>query len=232
MRTTIASFALALLILSPAARAGGLSIGDPAPALTVSKWVKGEKVDKLEKGQLYVVEFWATWCGPCRTSIPHLTELQKKNPKVTFIGVSILESDQKEVEPFVKEMGDKMDYRVAMDDVAEQARGGNDGRDGTDDWFEGCRLRRASRPRSSSTRKARSPGSGTHPKWTGRSPRSSTAPTTSRPPSASVPKKAAESVTEDLGRKVGPNQKIGATEELRQVEPSHLVDVAVRCRRR
>jgi thiol-disulfide isomerase/thioredoxin len=131
MRTTIASFALALLILSPAARAEGLSIGDPAPALSVSKWVKGDKVDKLEKGQIYVVEFWATWCGPCRATIPHLTQLQKKNPGVTFIGVSILENDQKGVEPFVKEMGDKMDYRVAMDDATNRGDGKM-----AKNWFE------------------------------------------------------------------------------------------------
>ena len=66
------------------------------------------------------MEFWATWCGPCKTSIPHLTELQTKNPSVTFIGVSILEQDQDKVKPFVEEMGDKMAYRVAVDSVPDK----------------------------------------------------------------------------------------------------------------
>src|SRR5262249_22804189 len=83
----------------------------------------------LEPGQFYVVEFWATWCGPCRVSIPHLTELQKKykDKGVSFIGVSICEQSQDGVEPFVKQMGDKMDYSVALDVVAEGQQG-NEGK--------------------------------------------------------------------------------------------------------
>jgi thiol-disulfide isomerase/thioredoxin len=87
---------------------------------------EGEPVTNLEPGKFYVVEFWATWCGPCRATIPHLTELQKKHPDVNFIGVSVWEQDQKEVKPFVEKMGEKMSYRVAMDAVPEKGKG-NDG---------------------------------------------------------------------------------------------------------
>ncbi len=104
-------------LVNSAATAGGLSIGDPAPKLNVKKFVKGTPVTKFEKGKLYVVEFWATWCGPCRASIPHLTEMAKKNKDVTFIGVSVWEKDQGLIAPFVAEMGAKMDYHVAMDAV-------------------------------------------------------------------------------------------------------------------
>ena len=126
------SICVAALVLTMGlaqASAETLSVGDNAPPLTVSKWVKGEKIDRLEPGQTYVVEFWATWCGPCRVSIPHLTELQKKykGKGVKVVGVSVWERDPKEVEPFVKEMGDKMDYSVALDDVPE-AKGGNEGK--------------------------------------------------------------------------------------------------------
>ena len=38
-----------------------LGIGDTAPALTVAEWVKGPQVDTFESGQVYLVEFWATW---------------------------------------------------------------------------------------------------------------------------------------------------------------------------
>ena len=88
-RTVLFIFAGALAL------AGSLfsaDLGDEAKPLQISKWVKGKKVD-LAKGKgkkVYVVEFWATWCPPCRTTIPHLTELQKKykDKGVVFIGVS------------------------------------------------------------------------------------------------------------------------------------------------
>jgi len=89
----------------------------------VSKWVKGGEVAKIEDGKFYVVEFWATWCGPCIATIPHLTELQKKHPEVSFVGVSVWEQDQDKVKPFVEKMGDKMVYSVAMDLVPEKADG-------------------------------------------------------------------------------------------------------------
>ena len=92
--------------------------------MAVSSWVKGDKVEEFEPGKTYVVEFWATWCGPCRASIPHLTELAQKykDKDVRFIGVDVWERDTSLVKPFVEEMGDKMDYSVALDGVPEGRR--------------------------------------------------------------------------------------------------------------
>jgi thiol-disulfide isomerase/thioredoxin len=102
-----------------------LKPGDPAPPLAVDKWVKGEAVKELEKGKVYVIECWATWCGPCVRAIPHVTELQKKyqDKGLVVIGMNIWENDIADVEPFVKKMGDKMDYRVATDDTSDGGRG-------------------------------------------------------------------------------------------------------------
>jgi thiol-disulfide isomerase/thioredoxin len=110
-----------------------LGAGDKAPALSIAKWLKGSPVESFESGKIYVVEFWATWCGPCRVSIPHLTELQKKyaNNNVTIIGVSA-EDEEKVVADFVSKQGDKMDYVVAWDregatDKAYMAASGQQG---------------------------------------------------------------------------------------------------------
>jgi thiol-disulfide isomerase/thioredoxin len=87
--------------------------GAKAPELSIKRWLKGTPVKALPKG-VVVVEFWATWCGPCVESIPHVTKLAKANPKATFIGVSIWEDDKGgALEKFIADMGDKMDYNVA-----------------------------------------------------------------------------------------------------------------------
>ncbi len=95
-----------------------LKVGDPAPKLQTGKWVQGEPVTQFEKGKAYIVEFWATWCGPCRASIPHLNETYQKykDKGLVVIGQNCWEHDESQVAPFVKQMGNKMTYRVALDD--------------------------------------------------------------------------------------------------------------------
>lgn len=110
-----------------AAKPFPLMVGDAPPPLKVSKWLKKGPHKTFEPGKVYVVEFWATWCGPCRQTIPHLTELQKKYPDVNIIGVDAFEDDPNLAEPFVKEMGDKMDYNIAQDTQIANAASKRDG---------------------------------------------------------------------------------------------------------
>jgi len=99
-----------------------LNVGDPAPAIKAARWLKGSPIEAFKKGEIYVLEFWATWCGPCKDAMPHITEMAKNLAgKVTFIGMDIWEKadsptalDQ-QVDKFVKDMGEKMDYTVAQD---------------------------------------------------------------------------------------------------------------------
>lgn len=117
MQRRIVLALLAVLALVPFHSLSATQLGDQAPALDIANWIKGDAVELgAGKGsEIYVVEFWATWCGPCRTSIPHLTEMQQKfkDKGVTIIGISA--ESAATIEPFVKKMGKKMDYSVAAD---------------------------------------------------------------------------------------------------------------------
>jgi thiol-disulfide isomerase/thioredoxin len=96
----------------------GVKVGEIAPRLQPSGWVQGDPVKQLEPGKAYLVEFWATWCGPCRESIPHVDELHKKykNKGLIVIGTDVGE-DQQRVKEFIEKMADKMTYRVALDET-------------------------------------------------------------------------------------------------------------------
>ncbi|HEY2083823.1 MAG TPA: redoxin family protein [Verrucomicrobiae bacterium] len=102
-----------------------LKIGDPAPKLQVASWAQGEPVKEFEPGKVYIVEFWATWCGPCRASIPQINALyqQFKDKGVVVIGQNVREEDETGVAPFIKKMGTNMTYRVALDDKSTETNG-------------------------------------------------------------------------------------------------------------
>lgn len=111
-----------------------LDVGDTAPEIRFSKWIKGAQFQTFDPQKVYVMEFWATWCGPCKAAMPHLTELQKQyHGKVTFVGVNVWEKVQKDesyetvvpaVEKFVKANDTNMGYTVIVDDK-EQYMGNN-----------------------------------------------------------------------------------------------------------
>ena len=102
--------------------------GSPAPAFTVDSFVRGPEAKTLELGKVHVIEFWATWCGPCVASMPHLTELQKQNPDVQFIGVAGFERGKdaadgtKRVDDFVKAKGDAVGFAIAFDGDGTMAK--------------------------------------------------------------------------------------------------------------
>jgi thiol-disulfide isomerase/thioredoxin len=106
-----------------------LKVGDTAPPLAIAKWIKGKPVTNLADGTVHVVEFWATWCGPCKSSMPHLSNLAEKfRGKATFIGVNVWESrgadrdhaaDVAKATKFASHAGDVMDYTVAIDTAAD-----------------------------------------------------------------------------------------------------------------
>jgi thiol-disulfide isomerase/thioredoxin len=87
--------------------AKSLTIGSPAPALDVEHWVQDgngffKPVTEFKPGKVYVVEFWATWCGPCISSMPHLAQLQEKMRGQNVQIISISDEPLETVESFLK----------------------------------------------------------------------------------------------------------------------------------
>ncbi len=84
------------------------------PALQVTTWINLEAATLASlKGKIVVLDFWATWCGPCIASIPHTNELAAKyQDKVVFIGVCHPRGGEKMAD-MVKEKGIK--YPVCLD---------------------------------------------------------------------------------------------------------------------
>ncbi|MHC4609940.1 MAG: redoxin domain-containing protein [Planctomycetota bacterium] len=123
MRLSLVLAALAVLGLGiPPARAQ-LGVGDPAPAFTVTEWLKGTPQDLAAgKGKTtFVLDFWATWCAPCLQVIPHLTKLQQKYADQGVVVISVtspgLDSRQQlgQVKQFLRDLGARMGYTIAWD---------------------------------------------------------------------------------------------------------------------
>ena len=114
-------YLLALFCLCLNCQAASFNIGDAAPAARPEIQIQGAPIEKFEPGRLYVFECWATWCGPCVATIPHLNALHKKlGSKGIFItGVNVWDGEksetaEKNVRDFVQQQGKKMSYPVAI----------------------------------------------------------------------------------------------------------------------
>ena len=108
MRHLLAAALLFAAACKPSAPAEG-----PASALSGPKLGGGEASLAALKGKVVLVDFWATWCDPCREEIPELARLQNKlaGKGFTVLGVS-MDEDLKGVAPFAKKMG--INYPVIL----------------------------------------------------------------------------------------------------------------------
>jgi peroxiredoxin len=93
--------ACALTAIVAASAAFAADSGGPAPAFTLTALTGGQTALSQYRGQVVLVNFWATWCGPCQQEMPLLDQMYKKYKPAgfTLIGVNV----DKE-EPAVKEL--------------------------------------------------------------------------------------------------------------------------------
>ncbi|MBS4027393.1 MAG: TlpA family protein disulfide reductase [Ignavibacteriales bacterium] len=106
-----------LFLLTNVSFSGEKEESAKAPKVEIAQWLQGEvkaaKGKNFYEGKTLVLEFWATWCGPCRRIIPHMNELvdQFKSDSVIFLSLS---DEKKEVvEPFLAK--NKMKASIALD---------------------------------------------------------------------------------------------------------------------
>ena len=92
-------------------------VGQDLPKLTVN--FLGKEADL--SGKPTIVEFWATWCPPCRKSIPHLNEIYKKYKERGLEIVGITDENQAVVEEFLKKQ--PIDYHVGLDQGGKYSAG-------------------------------------------------------------------------------------------------------------
>lgn len=101
--------ALALVGLASLGKDASSNVGSTVPKLTLS--YVSNQVDV--QGKPYILEFWATWCPPCRQSIPHLNELYAKYKAKGLVIVGVSNEDAATVKAFMKKL--PMNYTVALD---------------------------------------------------------------------------------------------------------------------
>lgn len=113
---------LVFLVASAAVQAEDALIGKQAPEIAAMAWLNSAPLTLAAlKGRPVVVEFWATWCPPCRRSVPHLNEVYRKfSPRGVAI-VSLTDETYDTVKNFAEEL--KISYPVGTGSPTADAYG-------------------------------------------------------------------------------------------------------------
>lgn len=117
--TTIPLLALALLTTTFSVNA--VEVGQPAPEFTLPSLQKNEPTAlKAHLGKVVYLDFWASWCAPCRTSFPLLNKLHEKLKAKGFEVVAInVDEDKTKAEKFLQEI--PVGFTVLHDSKGEWA---------------------------------------------------------------------------------------------------------------
>jgi thiol-disulfide isomerase/thioredoxin len=120
---TLGLFISWAFLLSNCAKEKKSAIG-AAPDFTL-KTLDGEEITLSQlKGKVVLLDFWATWCGPCRESIPHLIQLYKdyRGSGFELVGMNVDKGDVEVVRRFIKSMDIPYPIVATSEDVLRSYR--------------------------------------------------------------------------------------------------------------
>lgn len=121
---------LTLLLVEKVHGQSNIKVGESAPIINITHWVKNEPSDKNLSDKFIVLEFWATWCGPCIAAVPHMNEIQKKYGQNNLYFISLTDESVEKIERTLK----RIDFHsiVATDVTKKTMIDFGNGKDGLD----------------------------------------------------------------------------------------------------
>jgi thiol-disulfide isomerase/thioredoxin len=126
-RSIVASLLLCFFALAAVAQQPTIRFvrnPDPAPEFKLAGFESKPLSLADFRGKVVLLNFWATWCGPCRAEIPDLVELQKKyKDQLQIIGLVVDDDDQEAVKKFITEFGINYPVALSTDEIRLQYGG-------------------------------------------------------------------------------------------------------------
>jgi len=95
-------YILTLMTFSKIYAQSNIKVGEKAPKINITNWIENVPEDKDLQNKYIVLEFWATWCGPCIAAVPHMNKIQEEFNQNDLYYISITDESVEKVERSLK----------------------------------------------------------------------------------------------------------------------------------